>query len=176
MLFPLNARAKENVSDRFRQREGEMKMEWVTRFWRALDAIDKYIPHQSHISPLGCGYNWLSLFRVDLLTTQLPLAKHLRKTILQTGQSIIDKRQIKTLRSFRTTILREDSSLHIIWTPACPHQNWRPLACWGHCRQKTVDEHERSTWIVLAALILRDRCFDRQGYSDEERRRELMVM
>jgi cell division control protein 45 len=34
----------DNPADRFRQREGEMKTEWVTRFWRALDAIDKSIP------------------------------------------------------------------------------------------------------------------------------------
>ena len=29
-------------SERFRAREGEMKTEWMTRFWRALDAVDKY--------------------------------------------------------------------------------------------------------------------------------------
>jgi len=29
-------------NERFRAREGEMKTEWVTRFWRALDAVDKY--------------------------------------------------------------------------------------------------------------------------------------
>ena len=32
---------KDDPSERFRQREGEMKAEWVTRFWRALDSIDK---------------------------------------------------------------------------------------------------------------------------------------
>jgi hypothetical protein len=30
-----------NPGDRFRQREGEMKAEWVSRFWNALDAIEK---------------------------------------------------------------------------------------------------------------------------------------
>jgi hypothetical protein len=30
------------ANERFRQREGEMKAEWVTRFWKALDSIDKY--------------------------------------------------------------------------------------------------------------------------------------
>ena len=33
---------EENGMERFRQREGEMKMEWVTRFWNAIDAVDKY--------------------------------------------------------------------------------------------------------------------------------------
>ena len=28
----------------FRARDGEIKIEWVTRFWRALDAVDKYHP------------------------------------------------------------------------------------------------------------------------------------
>ena len=31
----------ENPAERFRAREGEMKQEWVSRFWRALDAIEK---------------------------------------------------------------------------------------------------------------------------------------
>lgn len=32
-------------SEQFRQREGEMKAEWVTRFWKALDSIDKCPNH-----------------------------------------------------------------------------------------------------------------------------------
>jgi hypothetical protein len=35
---------EDNPVERFRQREGEMKMEWVTKFWKALDAIDKFEP------------------------------------------------------------------------------------------------------------------------------------
>jgi hypothetical protein len=35
---------EDNPMERFRRREGEMKMEWVTRFWKALDSIHKYSP------------------------------------------------------------------------------------------------------------------------------------
>jgi cell division control protein 45 len=42
-VLPRNE-GKEDGMERFRQREGEMKMEWVTRFWKALDAVDKFFP------------------------------------------------------------------------------------------------------------------------------------
>lgn len=32
---------EDTPAERFRRREGEMKMEWVSKFWRALDAVDK---------------------------------------------------------------------------------------------------------------------------------------
>jgi cell division control protein 45 len=34
---------EEDPHERFRRREGEMKMEWVTKFWKALDSINKYL-------------------------------------------------------------------------------------------------------------------------------------
>ena len=41
----------EEAVERFRQREGEMKAEWVARFWKALDAVDKCPPpfHQQSL-------------------------------------------------------------------------------------------------------------------------------
>ena len=45
-INPRNDGKDDGPAERFRQREGEMKAEWVARFWRALDAIDK-----SHLSP-----------------------------------------------------------------------------------------------------------------------------
>jgi hypothetical protein len=53
VLSPGGGEGKENVrpseqnagaKERFRAREGEMKAEWVTRFYRALDAVDKSLP------------------------------------------------------------------------------------------------------------------------------------
>jgi cell division control protein 45 len=49
VLSPGGSEGKENVKpsedagakERFRAREGEMKAEWVARFYRALDAVDK---------------------------------------------------------------------------------------------------------------------------------------
>jgi hypothetical protein len=60
------------ASERFRQREGEMKAEWVTRFWEALDSIDKYPPPSKPPSQLT-GY--LYRIRVDQLSKNLLLAK-----------------------------------------------------------------------------------------------------
>jgi cell division control protein 45 len=54
---------------------------------------------------------------VDQLNTALTLAKSLHKTILHLGQSIIEKRAIKSLRSFRTTILREGPELALLEHP-----------------------------------------------------------
>lgn len=43
-IHPISAGKEDNnPGERFRQREGEMKMEWVSRFWRALDSVDKYL-------------------------------------------------------------------------------------------------------------------------------------
>jgi len=54
---------------------------------------------------------------VDLLSTNLPSAKLLHRTILSTGQAIIEKRAIRSLRSFRTTILREGPNLSFFEHP-----------------------------------------------------------
>jgi cell division control protein 45 len=51
------------------------------------------------------------------LTSHLAAGKLLHRTILQTGQSIIEKRAIKSLRSFRTTILREGPDLPLFEHP-----------------------------------------------------------
>ena len=46
----------DNPGERFRRREGEMKMEWVARFWRALDSVHKYQPPNPSLSTHGlCG-------------------------------------------------------------------------------------------------------------------------
>lgn len=54
---------------------------------------------------------------MDQLSTSLALAKSLHKTILQLGQSIIEKRAIRSLRSFRTTIIREGPELALLEHP-----------------------------------------------------------
>jgi cell division control protein 45 len=63
---------------------------------------------------------------VDQLSKNLKLAKTFHHTILQTGQSIIEKRAIKSLRSFRTTILRDPPNLSLYEHPLALHT----LATW----------------------------------------------
>jgi cell division control protein 45 len=47
----------------------------------------------------------------------VPAAKSLHRTIFKLGQSVIEKRAIKSLRSFRTTILREGPDLPLLSHP-----------------------------------------------------------
>jgi len=89
---------------------------------------------------------------VDLLSSQLTAAKHLQKTILLTGQSIIEKRAIKSLRSFRTTILREGPDLALFEHPLALTK----LAMWL-CEVSVEEDRGRARRIqpgfVLACLI-----------------------
>lgn len=119
-----------------------MKAEWVTRFWRALDSIDKYPP----IPPTNLTS------RVDLLITNLPSGKHLHRTILSTGQSIIEKRAIKNLRSFRITTLREGPYLALFEHPIALTK----LATWL-CEVSAEEDRGRARRVqpglVIACLI-----------------------
>lgn len=90
--------------------------------------------------------------RVDLLTAQLPVAKHFHRTILSTGQSIIEKRAIKSLRSFRTTVLREGPDLTLFEHPLALTK----LAMWL-CEVSVEEDRGRARRVqpgfVLACLI-----------------------
>ena len=54
---------------------------------------------------------------MDLLTQYLPFAKQLHHIVLSTGQSLIEKRMIKSLRNFRTTVIRDTPNLAIFEHP-----------------------------------------------------------
>ena len=141
-VHPITAEKEDNnPGERFRQREGEMKMEWVSRFWRALDSVDKYLPEKMILTG-----------RVDLLAGNLSLAKHLHRTILSTGQSLIEKRAIKSLRSFRTTILREGPELNLFEHPLALTK----LATWL-CEVSAEEDRVRGrrvqTDLIAACLI-----------------------
>lgn len=90
--------------------------------------------------------------RVDLLTTSLPLAKHFHRTIMATGQSIIEKRAIKSLRSFRTTVLREGPELALFEHPLALTK----LATWL-CEVSAEEDRGRArrvqSGLVVACLI-----------------------
>jgi cell division control protein 45 len=90
--------------------------------------------------------------RVDLLATYLPITQHLHHTILTTGQSIIEKRAIKSLRSFRTTILREGPDLPLFEHPIALTK----LAVWL-CEVSAQDDRGRARRVqgglVVACLI-----------------------
>ena len=90
--------------------------------------------------------------RVDLLSTNLPSAKHFHRTILTTGQSIIEKRAIKSLRSFRTTVLREGPELAFFEHPLALTK----LATWL-CEVSAEEDRGRARRVqagmVVACLI-----------------------
>ena len=73
---------------------------WVKNFFEAYRAMDAYRPQN-----------------VALLQASLQLAKSLHQAIVAQGVSIIVKQSIKTLRSFRLTILQEGPSLHLFVQP-----------------------------------------------------------
>lgn len=142
-IHPVTNGKDDSPSERFRQREGEMKMEWVSRFWRALDSVDKLTLLSKSVADDD---------RVDLLAGNLPAAKHLHRTILSTGQSIIEKRAIKSLRSFRTTVLREGPELSFFEHPLALTK----LATWL-CEVSAEEDRVRArrvqTDLVAACLI-----------------------
>ena len=89
---------------------------------------------------------------MDLLTANLPAAKSLHRTILSIGQSIIEKRAIKSLRSFRTTILREGPELTLLEHPLALSK----LATWL-CEVSAEEDRVRARRVqrdlIAAALI-----------------------
>lgn len=74
--------------------------DWVKNFFEAYRAMDVHKPQN-----------------VALLQASLKLAKSLHEAIVEQGVSIIVKQSVKTLRSFRLTILQDGPSLHLFINP-----------------------------------------------------------
>ncbi|OBT66281.1 hypothetical protein VE03_04351 [Pseudogymnoascus sp. 23342-1-I1] len=76
---------------------GEIEAEeWVSRFWDAYDALEN----------------------IEELKAALPTAQHLHRAILRTGTSIIEKRQIKHLSSFRLCIVKDGPDVALFTHPS----------------------------------------------------------
>jgi cell division control protein 45 len=87
-----------------------------------------------------------------MLSVSLPSAKQFHKVILSTGQSIIEKRAIKSLRSFRIAIIREGPDLAFFEHPLALTK----LATWL-CEVSAEEDRGRARRVqgdlVLACLI-----------------------
>ncbi|KAI9837199.1 MAG: hypothetical protein M1838_004853 [Thelocarpon superellum] len=111
--------------------EGE---EWVGRFWEAYDALDN----------------------IDALKAALPTAMHLHRAILRTGTSLIEKRQIRHLRAFRMSVVKEGPDVQLFTHPAALTK----LALWvGEAiaeqekeQKGRLGKHGRGTPLVMAGL------------------------
>ncbi|KAI9728869.1 MAG: hypothetical protein M1834_007126 [Cirrosporium novae-zelandiae] len=105
--------------------------EWVGRFFEAYDALSK----------------------IDALKHALPTAQHLHRSILRTGTSLLEKRQIRHLRAFRMAVVRDGPDVQLFTHPGALTK----LALWvGEAIQEQEKEKKgpsrRGTPLVLAAL------------------------
>lgn len=69
---------------------------WVERFWEAYDALGN----------------------IESLKAALPTALHLHRSILRTGTSLIEKRQIAHLRAFRMAVVKDGPDVQLFTHPA----------------------------------------------------------
>ncbi|KAL8800388.1 MAG: hypothetical protein Q9200_007261 [Gallowayella weberi] len=69
---------------------------WVERFWEAYDALGN----------------------IESLKAALPTALHLHRSILRTGTSLIEKRQIRHLRAFRMAVVKEGPDVQLFTHPS----------------------------------------------------------
>ncbi|KAF2465505.1 CDC45-like protein [Lindgomyces ingoldianus] len=87
----------EMVNDR--AQNGDMVLdaqEYITaRFWTAYDALSS----------------------IDLLRDHINTAQHLHRAILRTGTTLIEKKQIRHLRSFRMAVVREGPDVQLFTHP-----------------------------------------------------------
>lgn len=95
-------------------------------------------------------------YSVDALKHALPTAQHLYRAILRTGTSLIEKRQIRHLRAFRMTVVKEGPDVTLFTHPAALTK----LALWvGEAiaeqerdQRGKVGKDGRGTPLVMAAL------------------------
>lgn len=127
--------------------------EWVSRFWEAYDALEKYVifdipPHVFRIDAFSTS--------IEALKHALPTAQYLHRAILRTGTSLIEKRQIRHLKAFRMAIVKEGPDVSLFTHPAALTK----LALWvGEAiaeqereQRGKIGKGGRGTPFVLAAL------------------------
>jgi cell division control protein 45 len=94
--------------------ESDIREEWVSNFYEAYDAMDN----------------------VDALRHALPTSMSLQRAIVATGTALIDKREIRSLRSFRMAVVKEGPHMRIFTHPLA-------LAKLAHWIAGAIDESER---------------------------------
>ena len=104
----------------------EVKEEWwKNNFWVAWDALGNECVLYSSISTLTL----ILMTRgtsVELLNQSLRLSMTLQRAVIRQGSSLIDKQEIKTMRTFRLAMLKEGPDLPIFVHPG----NLARLALW----------------------------------------------
>ncbi|KAH8597076.1 CDC45 family [Bisporella sp. PMI_857] len=108
--------------------------EWVSRFWDAYDALEK----------------------IEELKAALPTAQYLHRAILRQGTSLIEKRQIRHLRAFRFTIVKDGPDVTLFTHPSALTKLalWLGEAVAEQEREKTgkLGHGGRGTPLVVAGL------------------------
>ena len=108
------------LEDEEGEAEGE---EYVKRFFDAYDALEKYVQHlvscptsraaaSSTVMPLAAN-----LASIESLKSCLSQTQHLHRAILRTGTSLLSKRQIRHLRTFRMAVVREGPDVTLFTHP-----------------------------------------------------------
>lgn len=128
--------------------------EWVSRFWEAYDALEKYVTFDT--PPLISALTSFFFSSIEALKHALPTAQHLHRAILRTGTSLIEKRQIRHLKAFRMAIVKEGPDVLLFTHPAALTK----LALWvGEAiaeqereQRGKIGTRGRGTPLVLAAL------------------------
>jgi len=105
----------------------EVKEWWKNNFWVAWDALgNEYV--FIHLSPSYAATALLTTrgTSVELLNQSLRLSMTLQRAVIRQGSSLIDKQEIKTMRTFRLAVLKEGPDLPIFVHPG----NLARLALW----------------------------------------------
>ena len=106
------------------------------------------------IDTFCCYINWVN--SIEALKHALPTAQHLLRAILRTGTSLIEKRQIRHLRSFRMAVVKEGPDVSLFTHPSALTK----LALWvGEAiaeqereQRGKVGKRGRGTPLVMAGL------------------------
>ncbi|EEB05321.2 DNA replication pre-initiation complex subunit Cdc45 [Schizosaccharomyces japonicus yFS275] len=85
----------ENEDDYIKQLEDEQNEEWLHNFYDAYDSLDN----------------------VDAIEKALTIAMSLQRSIVRSGITLLEKRNIKTLRSFRIGLVTEGADLKVFNHP-----------------------------------------------------------
>ncbi|KAI5821281.1 CDC45 family [Pyronema omphalodes] len=120
----------EEVSEEIERLEESKEIdEWITNFWDAYDALTD----------------------IEQLKSALPVAMNLHQAILRTGTALIEKRQIRLLRSFRLAVVKEGPDL-----PVFTHPNaLSKLALWiseAIIEQERESSKKKHLPLVVASL------------------------
>ncbi|CAZ84703.1 unnamed protein product [Tuber melanosporum] len=115
-----------------RKEEARESESWIANFWAAYDALED----------------------IEALKTALPTAMDLTRAILRTGTALIEKRQIRLLRSFRLAVVKEGPDVSTFAHPSALSK----LALWlGEAILEQEKEHRKKRHLPLVVASLNER-------------------